>query len=316
MEPVDHDRLFKELITTFFAEFMDLFLPDAAPYLDRDSFVFLDKEVFTDVTSGEKHEADIIVRAKFKETEAFFLIHVENQAKAQGEFGRRMFRYFARLHEKYALPIYPVVVFSYDLPRRREPDRYRITLPGRSVLDFRYRVIQLNRLPWRGFLRQSNPVASALMARMKFAARDRPRVKLECLRLLATLRLDPARTQLISGFVDTYLRLNTTEMMRYQRGLAGLEVQEQEDVMVLTTSWKEEGIQQGIQQGIAEGLQQGEANIVLRLLHRKFGPSAFATGLGAEIRSLDSSQLEALSDALLDFTHLSQLTTWLTENAS
>jgi hypothetical protein len=37
-------------------------------------------------------------------------------------------------------------------------------------------------------------------------------VKAECLRLLATLRLDPARTRLISGFVDTYLRLNGQEM--------------------------------------------------------------------------------------------------------
>jgi hypothetical protein len=40
------------------------------------------------------------------------------------------------------------------------------------------------------------------------AIEDRPRVKLECLRLLATLRLNPARMRLISGFVDTYLRLN------------------------------------------------------------------------------------------------------------
>ena len=27
---MDHDRLFKELLTTFFVEFLDLFLPDIA----------------------------------------------------------------------------------------------------------------------------------------------------------------------------------------------------------------------------------------------------------------------------------------------
>ena len=36
---------------------------------------------------------------------------------------------------------------------------------------------------------------------------DRPRVKLAYLRMLAKLQLDPARRELISGFVDSYLRL-------------------------------------------------------------------------------------------------------------
>ncbi|MDQ2687409.1 MAG: Rpn family recombination-promoting nuclease/putative transposase, partial [Armatimonadota bacterium] len=201
---VDHGRLFKELLTTFFAEFLDLFLPQVSAYVDRDSFEFLDKEVFIGVTQGEKHEADIVVRARFRNEEAFFLVHVENQSKAQSEFGARMFRYFARLYEKHGLPVYPIVVFSYDAPQRPEPTRFRVAFPDSTVLDFRYRVIQLNRLPWRRYVRQANPVASALMAKMRIAPADRPRVKLECLRLLATLRLDPARTQLISGFVDSY----------------------------------------------------------------------------------------------------------------
>ena len=59
---MDHDRLFKELLSTFFVEFVDLFLPDVGTYLDRDSAVVaIDKEVFTDVTSGEKHEVDLLV---------------------------------------------------------------------------------------------------------------------------------------------------------------------------------------------------------------------------------------------------------------
>jgi hypothetical protein len=79
-----------------------------------------------------------------------------------------MFRYFARLTEKYDLPVYPVVIFSYDSPARPEPHRYLVTFPGETVLQFQYRVIQLNRLPWRRFMRQENPVASALMAKMRF----------------------------------------------------------------------------------------------------------------------------------------------------
>jgi hypothetical protein len=51
-EPVDHDRLFKELLQTFFAEFLDLFLPAVAADVEPGNVEFLDKELFTDLTSG------------------------------------------------------------------------------------------------------------------------------------------------------------------------------------------------------------------------------------------------------------------------
>ena len=36
-------------------------------------------------------------------------------------------------------------------------------------------------------------------------------MKLACLRMLAQLQLDPARRQLISGFIDEYLQLTIEE---------------------------------------------------------------------------------------------------------
>ncbi len=40
---MDHDRIFKELLTVFFVEFLALFLPKVAAYLDPTSLEFLDK---------------------------------------------------------------------------------------------------------------------------------------------------------------------------------------------------------------------------------------------------------------------------------
>ena len=45
MERTDHDRLFKELLSTFFVEFVALFLPEVRAYLESDSLVSLDKEL-------------------------------------------------------------------------------------------------------------------------------------------------------------------------------------------------------------------------------------------------------------------------------
>jgi len=303
---IDHDRLFKELLTTFFLEFIDLFFPDVSTYLEPNSLTFLDKELFTDITSGEQYEADLVAKVQFRGQESFFLIHVENQANAQSDFSQRMFRYFARLYEKFALSIYPIAIFSYNAPQRLEPNFHQVSFPDFDVLKFNYRVIQLNRLNWRDFLHQSNPVASALMAKMKMTESERVQVKVECLRLMTTLRLDAARMQLISGFIDTYLRLSAEQERQFQAQISTIKPDNRrEEVMEIVTSW----MQQGIEQGLQQGLQQGEVALILRQLNRRFG--SVAPRLEAQIRSLSIEQLESLGEALLDFSAVSDLVSWL-----
>ena len=69
------------------------------------------------------------------------------------------------------------------------------------------------------------------MAKMKMAPGERPLVKLECLRMLASLKLNPARSKLIGGFIDSYLKLTASEMKQYERELAQWEPEEREATM-------------------------------------------------------------------------------------
>ncbi len=299
---IDHDRLFKELLSTFFLEFLELFLPEVVSYIEPESITFLDKEVFTDVTAGDKYETDLLAQVRFREETSFFLIHLENQASAKAAFGKRMFRYFARLFEKYDYPVYPIVVFSYDQPKVAAPNEFRVDFPDFSVLSFNYRVIQLNRLNWRDFLDTPNPVASALMAKMSILPTDRPKVKAECLRLLVTLKLDSARMQLISGFVDTYLRLTPEEESTFNIEIAQIAPEEdKEEAMEIVTSWMERGLEQG--------RQEGESRMLLRMLTVTLG--ALPSDLQKQIRALTERQLEALGDRFLSLTTLDDLSTAL-----
>lgn len=302
---MDHDRIFKELLTVFFVEFVQLFLPDVAAYLDPTSIEFLDKEVFSDVTAGEKKEVDLLVKARFQEGEAFFLIHVENQSKRQSDFPKRMFTYFARLHEKYNLPIYPVVLFSHNASRSIEPHQYQVAFPGKTVLQFDYASIQLNRLSWRDYISTPNPVASALMAKMKIAPKDRPKVRSECLRLLATLKLDPARSQLIGGFITTYLKLSAVEMRQYEQEFAQLSPEEQETTMEMINSW--------VKKGWEEGRQEGKEDIVVRQLNHRFG--SLSSEITKQLNQLSSEQLNELSIDLFGFTSSADLEAWLSRHA-
>jgi hypothetical protein len=298
---IDHDRLFKELLTNFFFEFIELFLPRVAQYLDRRKLEFLDKEVWTDVTAGERHEADLVAKVRFRDADAFFLIHVETQAAARPDFAKRMFRYFARLHERHDLPIYPIALFSYDAPQRPEPDRFQISFPDKTVLDFSFQTIQLNRLNWRDYLRQPSPVASALMSKMNIPPEDRPRVKLECLRLLTTLKLTPAKMQLIAGFVNSYLRLNAIETQVFEDELATLPPTEKEPVMNVTNEWTE------------RGMHSKATDIVLRLLTRRFG--AVPEALRGRVEELSTERATELAEAVLDFASIADADAWLARHS-
>ena len=260
--------------------------------------------MFTDVTEGEKREIDLLAQIKFQGKDSFLLIHLENQSYSQTQFPRRIFHYFARLDEKYQLPIYPIVIFSFDEPKRAENNQYQVSFPDRDILNFNFVAIQLNRLNWRDYLRKPSPVAAALMAKMQFSPEERPRVKLECLRMIATLKLDPARTQLISGFVDTYLKLNESEENLFQTELKQLGLVEEEKVMEIVTSWMEKGMERG---------RETEAeSLVIRLLKRRLG-GELAENLETQIHNLSLEQMEALGEALLDFQSEADLINWLNQ---
>lgn len=278
-------------------------LPEVAAYLDRDSITFLPQEYFADTTTGERRRIDILAQVKFRGQDTGFLIHLENQSYDQDQLDRRMLFYFARLYQKFLLPIYPIVVFSFDYPLRAQSQQHTVTFPDLKVLEFNFAVIQLNRLNWRDFLQHHNPVAAALMSKMRIVRQDRPKVKAECLRVLATLKLDPARTELISGFVDTSLKLNSTEETIFQEEIGRMGLEEQEEIMEIVTSWMERGVERGAR-------QQTEA-LILRQLNHRF--RQMAGPIEQQLRTLSLSQLEALSEALLDFSTETDLVNWLAQ---
>lgn len=306
---IDHDQLFKQLLTTFFLEFLELFVPELFVVIDPHSLEILPQEYFTEINAGERRAMDIIVRIDLlgrpnapASSKVSVVINCEHQSSSETDFHRRMFFYFAQLHREYLQIVYPIALFSFDQPFRAEPSCYQVKAPGLQILDFNFLSIQLNRLDWREFLTRSNPVAAALMAKMKINPADRPKVKVECLRMIANLKLDKARTFQLSGFIDNYLQLNPVEKEQFQVEVDKIKLpQERENVMEITTSWKEEGR--------VEGRESGERELVIKLLTKKVGN--LSPELLTRVSSLNIDRLEALAEDLLDFKHVGDLERWL-----
>ncbi|WP_227875710.1 DUF4351 domain-containing protein [Aphanothece sacrum] len=66
----------------------------------------------------------------------------------------------------------------------------------------------------------------------------------------------------------------------------------------------------GLEKGIEKGIKQGEANLVLRQLHRRI--EEIPDNFREKIRELSVEELENLGEALLDFNTKADLNLWLT----
>lgn len=155
---------------------------------------------------------------------------------------------------------------------------------------------------------------------MEFAPQNRVDVKLECLRMIATLKLDRAKSRLIAGFVDSYLKLTALENQQFQQKIDTLDIHAKEEIMAKRTSWREDDLKEGLLQGRQEGRQEGReqgrheaaAELVILQMSRRFGK--LDRSVLDDISSLSLRRLQELAQALLDFTSPEDLARWLSEN--
>ncbi|MEW5920426.1 MAG: Rpn family recombination-promoting nuclease/putative transposase [Bacillota bacterium] len=286
---INHDRLFKELLTNFFQEFMEAFSPEAGRMLDYSSLEFLSQEILTDVTAGEKKYIDILVKTRLLGEEGFVLVHVEPQARKQVGFAKRMFRYYARLFLKYNLRILPVAVLSHNT-KKEEPNSFEIAFPFLKVLEFEFMQLHLKRHSWKDYLQKDNPAVAALMACMDYREEEKTRLKLEFFKVIMRLRLDPARMQLLIGFFESYVVLTPKEEEVVQQRLAEeLSMEDVREMAEILTSYH----LRGREEGRAEGLTALQSTLI------KQGCKKLGTiSPEAEKKILETKSIPLLENAL------------------
>lgn len=153
--------------------------------------------------------------------------------------------------------------------------------------------MELRKLNWREFIKSDNPVAAALLSKMGYRKEEKVQVRLEFLRMLTRLKLDPAKTELIGGFFHSYLKLNQQEQEQFEVEISRLSKKEVEIIMEITTPWHE------------KGKIEGKVEIVLRLLIKRFGEVPEDVEKG--IKSLGTDRLGEVGEALFDINTLDDL---------
>ena len=228
------------------------------------------------------------------------ILHTEFQTVGDETMPFRMADYYLRLKRKFPEQIIQQVVIylkrtNSNLVRR---DRYQT-----PVMTHQFRVIRLWEEPVEVFLLAPGLLPLAVLS----SASDKESVLAQVVRELDAIADPREQSNLVAA----------TSI------LAGLELEEQtirqlmrSPVMRESTMYQSilregraEGLEQGIQQGLIQGRTVGERALVLKQLTRKLG--SLSPEVTTKISALSLEELENLAEALLDFTSVSDLESWL-----
>lgn len=319
----DLDSPWKHVLRTYFPQAMAFFFPNTAELIDWSKpYTFLDKEfqkISKDAEVGRRY-ADQLVQVSLKEGETFWLlIHLEVQSQAESGFEKRMFTYCLRIFDQFGQMPTSLAILC-DESQTWRPQSYRQEYPDSSI-DFRFGTVKLIdfRSRWEALERNPNPFAVVVMSHLRMMetrsnAQRRKTWKLALIRGLYDRGLDRQDILNLYKFIDWVMLLPKGLEKTFWQELRAFE--EERKVTYVTTGERIgfeqgalQGRQEGRQEGIQQGRQEGELTLVLRQLSRQVG--GIAPEAEAQVRALSLMQLEALGEALLDFSQPSDLRDWL-----
>jgi predicted transposase YdaD len=249
-------------------------------------------------------ENDVLVKV-FSPAQGEFLVLTELQLRYLGTMPERMRVYIALAEEKYGLPVYAVLINIL-------PPAQNVIIPSRFERNFMgqqsrqdYQVINLWEVEAEMVFEQS---LTSLMPFVPILRGGDDEVLVR--RAVEVIQQDPQINELESllGFFASFV-LDTevvTQILRW-------------DMAVLRESpWYQEILLQGEQRGITLGEQRGAqreaVTLSLRQLARRLRLDSLPDSRRVQVEQLSLPQLEALSEALLDFQTLADLEVWLQSN--
>src|SRR5690625_3285679 len=95
---IKHDQLYKELISTFFQEFLDVFFSEVHKHINFQRITLLSEDVLTKLLYGDARRLDIVIETSFKDTDIMIIVHIEPQSYRQTDLNERMYHYFSLLY--------------------------------------------------------------------------------------------------------------------------------------------------------------------------------------------------------------------------
>lgn len=306
----DYDSPWKDVLRAYFPQAIQFFFPNTAALVDWSKpYEFLDKEFQQISRDGElgRRFADQLVKVWLKDGDSLWLLlHLEVQSQYDPDFSERMFTYSLRIFDRFRKVPVSLAILCDDSDNWR-PHEYLIDHID-TKLHFDFGMVKLLdfREQWAELEISQNPFATVVMAHLK-ALESRPdsfqrkTSKLNLIRALYDKGFQRQDIINLYRFIDWAMILSEDLELQCWSELTAFE--EERKVTYVTT---------GERIGFERGRTEGEISLVLRQLSRRFG--SLSQNAQTQIQSLSLPQIEALGEALLDFSTPDDLTHWLQDN--
>jgi hypothetical protein len=305
-ERANNDSPWKEILEAYFPQAMQFFFPQTAALINWERpHEFLDKEfqqIAREAELGRRYADKLVKVWQIQGEEIWLLIHVEIQAKSEDTFAQRMFTYNLRIFDKFAQPAISLAILC-DSDSTWRPNQYSYNYPDCS-LHFRFGSVKLldYQNQWTELEQSDNPFATVVMAHLKTQQTskqpgERKTWKFSLIRRLYEQGLQEKDIRNLYRFIDWVMILPKPLEAEFWQEFKQFE--QERSMSYITT-----GERIGYERGKQEGRQEGEQALVLRLLQKRVGE--LPQEVREQIQGLSLEQLEALSEALLDFNAISQ----------
>ncbi len=256
-----YDSPLKDILQTYFEEFMQFFFPAAHIQIDwTKKLEFLDKEleeVTKDAEIGRRF-ADKLIKLYLKNgDEQWILIHIEVQSQEEQDFAARMYTYNYRIYDKYKKSVVSIAVLGDSNPNWN-PSQFGYSLFG-CTLNFQFPIVKL--IDYQPRLSElendGNPFATVVMAHLAAlnTTSNRDERKVQKLALVQRLYEQGFKKQDILNlfaFIDWMMTLPPNLEAEFNREVQKLEVRQS---MKYVTSIERNARKEVLIKGISLGLR-------------------------------------------------------------
>jgi hypothetical protein len=322
---MEHDQLFKSVLTAQLPPFLELFFPDEAWRLDLGRARFVDKELFAAPPMGPGREVDVLAEIPLRAgaaaersdaDSALVAVHIEVQSRRERGFVWRNLEYYALLRRIEEKPVFPIALFPMvnvlagGLGRRPSAGYEEVLqhdeVLGHGTLHYAFFALTLPVLDAGAYLARPQALAGALAARMRRAAGiPVSRHKLACLRrIIDGSGVDREETRhLLADVVETYLPLTGADADQFEQLLDSPENQGVRETM---KTWLEQHEEIGEKRGEKRGAIRQAQEDVLRVLELRFNP--LPGDVTTRVKAMDdAAELSALLARAVTASSLSEL---------
>ncbi|MBF0178816.1 MAG: hypothetical protein HQM03_02190 [Magnetococcales bacterium] len=261
------DVPWKEIVESYFRDFLVFFLPDAHNDIDWErGYEFLDTElarITREAEIGDRRMDKLVKVWRRDGNENWVLIHIEIQGDRKANFAEGMFVYQYRAFDLYQKLVVGLAVLADESVQWR-PEAFQYELWG-TRLNYRFTAVKLMDFVEADLLDSTNPFAIVTLAywhakKTRQRMDERLEVKSRMIRNLYQSGFTRQQVIDLFRFIDWVLHLPKE-----------LDARLREEIFAFEESQKMPYMSSIERMGMEKGLQQGKAETLLLLLQERFG---------------------------------------------